>query len=174
MSHARAGCGLSMRFAAVGLEGLPLIVPTSALVLIATAIGDLMIADPPAPSRKCWWLLIIGVGLVALGLLWSLSVPLRKPIWTPSYVLFAAGTGAVVFAGFYWIMDIRGRRAWAFPLIVFGSNAILAYVLPIVFKAWVLRPLDISTAGWLRVIVYSAFWWLILWLLYRKKLFFRV
>lgn len=160
--------------AAVGLEGLPLIIPTSALVLIATAIGDLTSMESISPRRKAVSLALTGAGLTAGGILWGLSVPLVKPIWTPSYVLFAAGTGTLLLAGLYVVIDILGLSKWAFPLVVYGSNAILAYVLPILFKAWILRPLDISTAGWLRVIVYSALWWLALWALYRKRLFLRV
>jgi predicted acyltransferase len=158
----------------VGLWGLPRIIPTTALTLIGTAIGDL-IRDPVLSGHsKTKWLLISGSSLVIAGSLWALSVPFNKPIWTPSYILFSAGTGTLVLGFFYEILDLRGWCAWAFPLIVFGSNAILAYVLPILVKGLILIPLHLSINGWFRVGLFILFWWVVFWILYRKKFFLRV
>lgn len=158
----------------IGLDGLPLVVPTTALVLIGTALGDLISSSKIDKARKSTCIAGIGVALVALAYLWSLSLPFNKPLWTPSYVLLSAGTAAIILGAFHWILDVRGRRAWSFPLTVFGSNAILAYVLPILVKEWVLHPLHVTTGGWVRSLTYVVVWWVVLWLLYRKKLFLRV
>ena len=74
-------------------------------------------------------LMICGVAGVALGLLWGIWHPIVKKLWTSSFVLFLSGICFLLLAGFYWIVDVKGYKKWAFPLKVIGMNAITAYVL---------------------------------------------
>ncbi len=183
---------------ALSLAGLPSLVPTAALVLIGTAIGDLLMRNEARQSRTTAWLLAAGGGMAAVGALWNLDLGFNKALWTPSYILFAAGTGSVVLGLFHLLIDANGWRAWAYPLLVFGANAITSYVAPILVKLWVLQEwqvhltggrtkpilqwlLDSCThtfgrvpGGWLYTIGYLVVWWLILWQLYRQKRFLRV
>lgn len=180
------------------LGGLPSIVPTAALVMIGSAVGDLMRRKDRGAMWIVAWLMMIGVGLSIGGILWNASLAFNKPLWTPSYVLLSAGTGSLVLGLFYLIIDARRWSKWAFPLIVFGSNAIVAYVAPILVKLLILqkwhiavpghgsvtalqRCVDVLVAhfgrvpgGWIYTIAYIVVWWLILWLLHRRKLFLRV
>jgi len=158
----------------VGLWNLPRIVPTTALTLIGTAVGDLLRREYTDPRRKSAALALLGVVFVAGGYIWSLSLPFNKPVWTPSYVLLAAGLGTLLLGLVYLVVDIWRWRWWAFPLIVFGSNAVLAYVVPILVKTLILNPLDVSIVQWFRLTSFVVFWWLVLWLLHRKKIFLRV
>ena len=71
---------------------------------------------------------------LATGLLWNLTFPINKKLWTSSYVLFAAGLSLLLLALFHEIADTRRLtgharlgRALAFPWLVFGTNAIAAY-----------------------------------------------
>jgi predicted acyltransferase len=79
-------------------------------------------------------LLLAGLVSLALGLLWSFSFPLNKNLWTSSYVLFSAGCSLLLLALCYWLIDIRRLhdkplgKALIFPWLVFGSNAIFAFV----------------------------------------------
>lgn len=180
------------------LTGLPSIVPTTALVLIGSAIGDLLRRRDREPMWVVAWLMLIGVALTIGGIIWNSSLAFNKPLWTPSYILLSAGTGSLVLGLFYLIIDAHKWSKWSFPLVVFGSNAIVAYVAPILAKLWILgrwhvnvpghgavpvlqRILDVTVehlgrvpGGWLYTIGYIAVWWLVLWQLYRKKLFLRV
>src|SRR6185437_7781220 len=76
-----------------------------------------------------------GVLFAALGLVWSRTFPLNKNLWTSSYVLFSAGLSLLLLALFYWSIDIRSMnesragKALLWPWLVFGSNAITAFVL---------------------------------------------
>jgi predicted acyltransferase len=80
--------------------------------------------------------LILG-GLLGLmfGLLWSFWFPINKNLWTSSYVLFSAGWSLLLLAVCYWLIDLEdlnekpaGKRI-LWPWLVFGSNAITAFVL---------------------------------------------
>lgn len=156
-----------------GLWNVTRLIPTSALVLIGTAVGDVLQRTNIDKRHTLRWLAIAGALLGIGGYIWSFSLPYNKPIWTPSYILLSAGTATLALAFFYATIDMWGWKRWAQPLVIFGSNAILAYVVPILFKELVLSNLHIYVMGWKGVIPYTLFWWLILWILYQKKLFLR-
>ena len=181
-----------------GLKGLISVVPTTALVLIGATAGEALRSERLTPLRKAGLLAGSGAGLMLAGWLWSLDLPFNKPVWTASYILFTAGCGLLLLACLFLVIDFKGWRGWAFPLVVFGSNAILAYVVPIMTKVHVLQewnwtmadgstlPLQqalLSTSiqhfgrwggGWAYTGGYILFWWLFLLLLYRRRLFLRV
>lgn len=185
-------------FNAVHLWGITSMIPTGALVLIGTIIGDLLRKREWPEARKLSALFLAGVLLVGGGVLWNISLPYNKSYWTPSYILLAAGFGAIVLTMLYLVMDAAGWWKWSYPLLVFGSNAILAYVLPILVKLFILEnwmkgvghgvkmTLEqwmLTSAkshfgpihgGWLYTIGYIVVWWAILWIFYRKRIFLRV
>ena len=72
---------------------------------------------------------------LAAGYIWNFWFPINKNLWTSSYVLFSAGWSLILLAGCYKFIDIRrlnekpaGKRL-LWPWLVFGSNAITAFVL---------------------------------------------
>lgn len=78
---------------------------------------------------------ILGYAIHLTGFLTeNYSLAFNKPIVTTSYAFFTAGLGALAYAGFYWVMDVKGWKAWAAPLVVFGMNPLLAYFLMIVLR----------------------------------------
>ena len=80
---------------------------------------------------KAVWLVVSGlVGLAAGEVLDRLGVcPLVFRLWTPSWVLFSGGWCFLLLAGFYLLIDVWQLRRWAFPLTVFGMNALTMYCL---------------------------------------------
>lgn len=53
--------------------------------------------------------------------------PIVKRIWTPSWVFYSGGWCLAILSVFYLVVEIGGWKKWAFPLIVIGSNSIVAY-----------------------------------------------
>lgn len=182
----------------IHLQGLISVVPTSALVLVGTVLGDILRRETDPPLRKVAYFLAGGLGLVGIGWLWSLDLPFNKPVWTASYILYTAGWGTLVLGLFYLLIDVNGWRTWAFPLVVFGMNAIVAYAVPILVKIHILQewtwkmadgsslPLDQTfmhfcfehagriPGGWLYTWAYILCWWLVLFWMYRRQMFWRV
>lgn len=74
-------------------------------------------------------LLMCAAAAAAAGLALATWIPINKILWTPSYALFMAGLSAAVFAGVYWLVDLRGQARATFILEVFGRNALAAYIL---------------------------------------------
>jgi len=79
-------------------------------------------------ARKVAGLLATGAAVVALGLLVSLKVPVVKKLWSPSFVLVAAGASAVLLGAFYWVVEIGKRRRWCQPFVWIGMNSIAVYL----------------------------------------------
>lgn len=77
--------------------------------------------------RKTIGLAAAGVVGLALGGLWSQAFPIIKHIWTSSYVLWAGGWSLLLAALFYWLIDVKGWKAWSVFFTVIGVNAILVY-----------------------------------------------
>ena len=68
------------------------------------------------------------VAIAGVLLSWWL-MPINKKIWTPSFTVFTAGMGMLTLGAIFYLTDIKGRRAWAWPFKVYGMNAIAAFVL---------------------------------------------
>jgi predicted acyltransferase len=78
---------------------------------------------------KCGGLLLGAAVGIASGELWNLWFPINKKLWTSSYVLFAAGCTLFLLALCYVVLDVKQWRGrWSTPMLIFGSNAITAYM----------------------------------------------
>ena len=182
----------------VGLKGLISAIPTGAMVLLGSVTGDLLREERWTPLQR--GLALIGIGLIVAGLgrLWSLDLLFSKRLWSAPYIVYTAGCGAMVLGVFYLCVDRLRWRPLVYPLIVFGSIAIVAYGLPILVKLHVLQEWTLPAEGGARVTVQKALmtdcvarygphtgawaytcgyilvWWVVVWVLYRRKLFLRV
>src|SRR5581483_4745779 len=101
----------------VGLRGLLSTVPMAALVLIGTSFGDALRSVNWSWQSKAVCLLLGGLAPMGIGWLWSLGLPYNQAVWTASYVVFAAGAGALVLGAFYLLVDAAGWRWPALPLV---------------------------------------------------------
>jgi predicted acyltransferase len=109
-------------------EGLLSTLPAIATTLLGTLTGLWLRSNNSRP-RKALVMLIGGVAGILLGMAWGHWFPINKKLWTSSYVLLAAGWTLVALSICYWIVDIRNwRKGWTYIWIVFGMNAITAYV----------------------------------------------
>lgn len=127
--------------------------------------------------RKLLLLSAAGFGCIALGLLWSVWFPIIKHIWTSSFVLFSAGICFLLLAFFYWLIDVRGFTKWAFPLRVAGMNSIVAYLLTGVTEATIANNGAMGAGpalGFLAALGVLSGLWLVLYLMYRFKVFVRI
>ena len=152
----------------------------AATVLMGAMAGHLLRSRMSA-GQKFFWLLGLGGILMAIGWEWSYWLPLNRHLWTSSMILWTGGCSFVCLALFYAVIDVAGFKWWAFPFLVIGANALLAYMLDPILDAWsellelVLRE-RYPTFGVepLISVVQFGILWLILWALYRRRKFLRV
>ncbi|HEY1802344.1 MAG TPA: heparan-alpha-glucosaminide N-acetyltransferase domain-containing protein [Terriglobales bacterium] len=115
-------------------EGLLSTLPAIASLLIGILAGEGLRGRQSA-SRRILKFAAVGVVLLLAGWLLNPLLPINKRIWTSTFVLFSSGFSFMAFALCYWIVDIRRWRAWAYPALVLGTNAIFAFALSTIITA---------------------------------------
>lgn len=109
-------------------EGLLSNIPALGTTLLGV-LTAMWLRSKRSPSIKAWGMLAAGVLGIFLGQLWGLWFPINKNLWSSSYVLFAAGIALVALSICYWAIDIMNwKTGWTYVWLVFGMNAIIAYV----------------------------------------------
>jgi predicted acyltransferase len=166
-------------------EGILSTFPAIATALCGVLAGEWLRSALPT-SRKLARMFAYGLAAVIAGELWGIWFPINKKLWTSSYALFTAGCALICLAACYWATDIRLHRGrWTRPFIVFGTNAIAAYVISELIGGWLtwkgytflhsLAWLDSpALASLLHSLVVLLLCFVPVWLLYRKRIFLKV
>jgi heparan-alpha-glucosaminide N-acetyltransferase len=160
-------------------------IPTLGTMILGLAAGRwLRDFTPRIPLRR---LVIAGAACIAAGLLLHYTgiCPIVKRVWTPAWTLFSGGICFWFLAAFSWVIDVKGARRWAFPLVVIGMNSIAAYLIAqggedssvgrglrslgngLHLAGSPFEPLLLG--GGLLVL-----YWLLLWWMYEKRLFLKI
>ena len=161
-------------------------IPTLGTMILGLVAGRwLRAAAPRIPMKR---LLIAGVVGIAAGLLLHVTgiCPVVKRIWTPSWTLFSGGACFLFLAGFSWVIDVRGFKKWSLPLVVIGMNSIAAYLISYLFEEFIVDSFRINLGPHVFQIFGTALepltqgavvlltYWLILFWMYRRKLFLKI
>ncbi len=117
-------------------EGVMSTIPAVASQLFGVLVGH-WLATKRQLIEKAAWLMVAGLALLWIGQLGDAwLMPINKNLWTPSYAVFMAGWGCLVFGVFFWLLDAmplpmqRERMArWLKPFVVFGMNALFIFAL---------------------------------------------
>jgi heparan-alpha-glucosaminide N-acetyltransferase len=161
-------------------------IPTLGTMILGLVAGRWFRESAPAiPLKRFASAGLIGI---AAGLLLHFTgvCPVVKRIWTPSWTLFSGGACFLLLAAFSWVIDVKGYRKWAFPLVVVGVNSIAAYLIAHLFEEFVAsslkihlgqRPFLIFGPGFEPLLFGAAilflYWATLLWM-YRRKLFLKI
>ena len=162
-------------------------IPTLATMMLGLWAGAWLM-KPRAAKEQVRGLVIAGVALALAGLVlqWLHVVPIVKRIWTSSYTLYSGGLVLLMLAAFHAAIEWKGWGRWAFPLLVIGMNSIAAYVMSWTLEGFVTGALarHVGPAPFLifgapfepvlRGAAGLAVFWLILWWMYRRKIFLRI
>lgn len=148
-------------------------------------------------GREPWPLAAAAAVMLAAAYAWNLVLPFNKPLWTPSFALLTSGWAMALWLVLYYMVDRLGARFMAKPFLVFGTNALLAYVMSeLLLTLNFILPLHIGQDTlclhqWLDAHCFSvlaegpmrpALWgilmlvvcWLILLPLYRRRIFVKL
>ncbi len=162
-------------------------IPTLATMLLGLVAGRLL-RDVSLLRRRIG--LFLAAGSVCLAAGYALDVSgvciSVKRIWTPSWVLVSGGWCFLILLVLHVVTDVMNYKRFAFPLIVIGMNSIAAYVMSWMLPDFIKHALDrhlgpefknlfgegfstLVSGGAILLVV-----WLILWWMYRRKLFLKI
>jgi len=110
-------------------EGFFSTIPAIATGITGMFCGHILLNKSKDLRDKIILIFVVGFSAMCLGLLWDYSFPMNKHIWTSSYVLFSSGLAMLFLATCIWVIDLKKKTKSFHFGIVFGSNAIFAYVL---------------------------------------------
>ena len=152
-----------------------------ATTLSGVFAGELIKSDLPR-KKVALYLFVIGVGGLLAGMVLGIWHPIIKKLWTSSFVLASSGVCFLLLSLFYWIIDVKGKITWAYPLKVIGMNAIVAYMLSHVFNFHLIAEMVLyglkQFVGDFNYLVLTiggfGILYLILWYMYRNKTFIKV
>jgi predicted acyltransferase len=179
-------------------EGLLSTMGALATTLFGVLTGNYLRDKTRTPIERVAHMFIAGVCCVIVGWSWNAWFPINKSLWTSSYVFFTGGLAMQFLALCYWLIDIKGYKAWAKPFVIFGVNAIVLFVgtgvmarllgLIKIPSADGTRPslqgyiYNHGFASWLPpnkaslafAISFILLWLFFMWLLYRKNIIIKV
>ena len=181
-------------------EGVLSTIPAIASGIIGMLVGQLI--NRPLPKRQILKkLLIVGVSITFLGIIWNVTFPINKSIWTSSYVLFSSGLATLCLSVLYYIIEIVNYKKWTKFFLIWGVNPMFVFFFsPIISRTMsaieiqnpkmitskinledyfysfcivpnFANPLNASLA---YALSYALLWSFILWILYKNKLIFKV
>ncbi|MCG2588915.1 acyltransferase family protein [Rhodohalobacter sulfatireducens] len=156
--------------------------PALCITLLGSYAGDIL-RSGAQKIQKFQSLIMAGIICMIIGLLWGLHFPVNKHLWTSSFILLTSGMAFLFMAAFYWLIDIKNYRRWAFFFQVIGLNSLTIYLAyrfidfgttsRLLFSG-LINPLP---ALWHEVfIAFGAMIlvWLFLYFLYRNRLFLKI
>jgi predicted acyltransferase len=162
-------------------------IPTLGTMILGLLAGKIL-KNISLPKTKIKQFLIIGGGLLATAfLLNALNIcPNVKRIWTPTWTLFSGGWCFLLLTFFYWTIDVLQTRNWHFILVVVGANSIAAYFMAHTIEGFIGSSLSTHLgkdyaavfgqpyAPLMRGALILFFEWLLLFWLYRKRIFIKI
>jgi predicted acyltransferase len=179
-------------------EGIISNIPAIGTALMGVLTGQ-WLRSQATPLSKVLRMAGLGILVMIAGLVWNRWFPINKNLWTSSFVLLTGGFALVFLACLYWVVEIKNwRGAWTMPLLVFGMNPIAAFVADSLVYGpgytFTVKTAAGATLNWHEAeqvkllslgfspanasLVYSIaavlFCWLLLWLLWRRRIFIKI
>ena len=167
-------------FASEGWGTVLSTIPTISTTLLGLLIGEFLMTQR-SKQRKAKFVGSLGILCIVVGYAISPLVPVVMKMWTTSYGLASAGWACLMLLFFYWLIDIRGYRKWAFPLTVIGTNAIFIYMfsslvhlgpMVAVFTQGISRILPNSGLLFQQVAILAVEWLILFWM-YKRRIFIK-
>jgi predicted acyltransferase len=157
--------------------------PAISTGLLGILAGNFLNRTTLSGQQKALRLAIVGIVFLALAQLWNLDFPINKNLWTSSFVLEVGGLSLLLLSLFYYIIDVKGYKSWAFFFRVIGMNSILIYMSGHFinweytthgFFGWLGQLVGNPFNAVVMAICYVFIKWLFLYFMYKKKIFLRV
>ena len=166
-------------------EGILSTLPAIVTALLGMFTGQLVQLpnERLSGNKKVLYLLLAAVVCIITGLIWSYWFPVNKKLWTSTFVLVVAGYSLIMFALFYYIIDVKGYYKWSFFFRVIGLNSITIYIaqrfinfrqIADFFLGGIASKCPEDIGKLIASTGFIAACWLFLYVLYKKNIFLKV
>jgi predicted acyltransferase len=178
-------------------EGLLTTLPAVGTMMLGQFAGR-WIGQPKPIAERLNGMFAAGALLMMVGLMWHWVFPINKTLWTSSYVVFTAGMALVTLATCMWVIDVQGWKRWTKFFVIYGTNPMIAFLgsglmaritvtlwkVPtatgpksasaIVYQTIFAPILEPRVASLGYAVTFVMVWFVILWALWRRKIFLKV
>jgi predicted acyltransferase len=166
-------------------EGLFATIPAISTALLGMFTGEFVRSGYHGgrPLQKVLYMVLAGVAFMIIGKVWNLVFPINKNLWSSSFVCWVGGISLLLFSLFYLIIDVWNFKKWAFFLVIIGMNPITIYLASRIINFRAASQFlfggfaAIMPESWKPLIDATGYFmvgWLLLYFLYKKKIFLKV
>lgn len=159
-------------------------IPTAAHTIWGALCGQLLRKEFSG-NRKLKILIIGGLAALIIGYALTPVSPIIKRICTSSFVFISGGWAILALALTYWIIDLKQYKRWAFFGVIVGMNPIFIYLLHGFIEdiahrfigPWIHLIFGWSSQTLAEVLMLAIAWffnWYVCYLLYKRRIFFRI
>jgi predicted acyltransferase len=179
-------------------EGLMSSIPSVTTVLLGYITGRL-IEQSKQITLAIKKMIMLGTISVLIGWFWGYLLPINKPLWTSSYVLYTGGLALLFLALLLWLIDVKGIRRWYQPFIHFGTNPLFIFMFSILYVKVMIYLVNITNSegeimtgysylykngfvpfvgnmngSLLFAITHIIFFWFLTFIMFKKKIFIKI
>ena len=181
-------------------EGILSTLPAIATGILGMFIGQIL-NMPIKKLEIVKKMSFVGLFLIVLGLIWDIVFPINKSLWTSSYTVYTAGIATLCLTILYYIIDVANYQKWSRLFLFWGVNPMIVFffsgIIPRVLSSIKIEnpeiPSETTTlqgiiynfnivplfsnplnASLFYALSYAVFWSIIVWILYKYKLIFKV
>ncbi len=162
-------------------------VPSIATMVFGVIAGGILRKSTELSARLKMLFMLGAGGLVVGSLIGALGLcPIVKRIWSPSWAIYSSGLVTLLLAGFVGVIEGKGWKRWAFPLVVAGVNPITLYCLWQLSGGFIRESIRTHLGSDIfarfgplyvpmleRTATLLVFWLILLWM-YRRKIILRI
>jgi len=165
--------------------GILCIISATGVTLMGYFAGRILLYKGTSPQKKILLLSAAGTALIVLALCISPFYPVIKKCWTTTYNMLSGGISFLLLTLFYFIIDVRGRKKWTLFFRVIGVNSIFIYLIVVgnllninyttkSLIGWIINPMRENPGNLVLTIGNITLAWLLLYFMYRRKIFIKV
>jgi predicted acyltransferase len=176
-------------------EGLLSTLPSVATGICGMLVGTILLGKNTTLVKLVWLFSAGLIGFLAGGI-WDWFFPINKNLWSSSFVLYTGGAATMGLAASVWFVDVLGYKKWTKFGVIFGSNALAAYLLhgmiyslffinfgtkedsvsvnSSYFKGMLELGFSHELVSLIWAILYVLLCFIPIWWLYKKKIFIKV
>ena len=158
-------------------------IPAIGNALAGIITGIYLQKGEPTQSKKALYMALSGLIALVIAQVWSLDFPINKNLWSSSFVMQTVGLSLLLFALFYYVIDVLKYNHWTLFFQVIGMNSILIYIsnkfidwdyTVNAFFRWLAQLVGEPYSVLVIAVAIVIIKWVFLKFLYNKKVFLRV